>query len=211
MAELLTYVIEAGGRYKIGWTRDLAGRLQTLQIGNPDELTVCLQGTTPYARELERYLKRHFASQRLRGEWFALLADDLAWIEALPDDWSPPPPKSPRLPRPPRQAKLRPPGPHVRLGKPKHPLQQWREAHGLSQGQLSARAGVKQGTISSLEVYRRIALGAVLDRLRRATGLPTDAFVRPEVFLAEHPEFTASLPDPKPIRWGRPRKHPLTA
>jgi len=204
MAELLTYVIEAGGRYKIGWTRDLAGRLQALQIGNPNELTVCLQGTTPYARELERYLKRHFASQRLRGEWFTLSADDLAWIQALPDEWEPPI-IEPRTPRP-YTLKPWPIRPHVRLGKPMHPLMRWREAYGLSQGQLAKRASVKPGTISSIEVYRRIALGEVLARLRRATGLPVDAFVCPEVFLAEHPEWSGTLPSAQPIHRGRPRK-----
>ena len=91
---------------------------------------------------------------------------------------------------------------------PPHPLRLWREAYGISQGQLAKRSGVKQGTISSLEVYTRIALGDVLTRLLRATGLPTDAFVRPREFLVEHPEFKRSLPSPKPIRQGRPRKEP---
>jgi transcriptional regulator with XRE-family HTH domain len=72
---------------------------------------------------------------------------------------------------------------------PTHPLRLWRNRYGITQGQLAQRTGLTQGAISHFEQYIRIPVGDVLEELRRHTGLPTDAFVRPMQFLREDPDF----------------------
>jgi transcriptional regulator with XRE-family HTH domain len=73
--------------------------------------------------------------------------------------------------------------------KPSHPLRQWRERYGVSQDQLASLAGLTQGMISHIERYFRIPLDNALEALLKQTGLPTDAFIRPERFLEEQPDF----------------------
>ena len=73
--------------------------------------------------------------------------------------------------------------------KPPHPLRQWRERRGLSQEQLADMTGWTQGMMSHLERYFRIPLGDALGALLAQTGLPTDALIRPQRFLAEYPDF----------------------
>ncbi len=73
--------------------------------------------------------------------------------------------------------------------KPPHPLRQWRDARGLSQEDVATATGHSQGMISHIEQYVRIPRGQVLLDLLTYTGLPADAFIRPEYFLAEHPIF----------------------
>jgi transcriptional regulator with XRE-family HTH domain len=75
--------------------------------------------------------------------------------------------------------------------KPVHPLLQWRTLYKLKQSDVSTASGVSQGMISKIEGYQRIPLGETLEALLAYTGLPTDAFIRPERFLAEHPDFLA--------------------
>jgi transcriptional regulator with XRE-family HTH domain len=70
-----------------------------------------------------------------------------------------------------------------------HPLRQWREARGLTQDELAAQVGITQGMVSHIELFFRIPLGEALESLRAYTGLPTDAFIRPEAFLREEPDF----------------------
>jgi transcriptional regulator with XRE-family HTH domain len=73
--------------------------------------------------------------------------------------------------------------------KPAHPLRQWRERYGVSQGQLASLTGLTQGMISHIERYFRIPLDDALEELLKHTGLPTDAFIRAERFLEEQPDF----------------------
>jgi transcriptional regulator with XRE-family HTH domain len=80
------------------------------------------------------------------------------------------------------------PRPHKEHDTP-HPLQQWRAHVGMSQADLAKACGLTQGAISHIENYNRIAVSDALEVLRRVTGLPTDAFVRPRQFLQEHPNF----------------------
>jgi transcriptional regulator with XRE-family HTH domain len=82
--------------------------------------------------------------------------------------------------------------------KPQHPLRQWRELHGVSQGQLASLTGLTQGMISHIERYFRIPLDDALEALLKQTGLPTDAFIRAERFLEEQPDFLR--------KYGRRRK-----
>lgn len=59
-----------GGPVKIGWAVDPAARLAELQTGHPD--TLVIRRLVKGDRKLEAQLHRHYASARLRGEWFAL-------------------------------------------------------------------------------------------------------------------------------------------
>jgi transcriptional regulator with XRE-family HTH domain len=70
-----------------------------------------------------------------------------------------------------------------------HPLRQWRDAHGLSQQAVAEACRLSQAMISYIELGLRIPLDDALEALRSYTGLPTDAFIRPEQFLQEEPNF----------------------
>lgn len=67
-------------RYKIGRTRNLIVRHAQLDTLVPYELTLChaIPCLDPIA--LEQVLHTHFATQRVKGEWFELTDDDLQWI-----------------------------------------------------------------------------------------------------------------------------------
>ncbi len=54
---------------------------------------------------------------------------------------------------------------------------------------MAARLGVKQGMISHIEVYIRDPSSKLLRLLCELTGLPPEAFVEPERFVREHPDF----------------------
>ncbi len=92
--------------------------------------------------------------------------------------------------------------------KPPHPLRQWREQHDLSQDQLAEITGLTQGMITHIERYFRIPLGQALERLRASTGLPTDAFIRPEHFIEEQPDFLQKYRRPSPKGQTRTPRRP---
>jgi transcriptional regulator with XRE-family HTH domain len=73
--------------------------------------------------------------------------------------------------------------------KPVHPLRQWRERHEWGQPQVAEYLGVTQGMVSHYELYIRQPRLDVLRKLCELTGLPADAFVEPERFVREHPDF----------------------
>jgi transcriptional regulator with XRE-family HTH domain len=73
--------------------------------------------------------------------------------------------------------------------KPPHPLRQWRDLHGLSQDELAARVGVGQGMISHIERYFRVPRKSTIIKLQEETGLPTEALMFPERFLAQNPNY----------------------
>lgn len=75
------YFAQAGDRIKIGWSRNVATRIATLQTANADPLH--LLATVPGARSLERQLHERFAAARLSGEWFEATPDLLAYIGSL--------------------------------------------------------------------------------------------------------------------------------
>jgi transcriptional regulator with XRE-family HTH domain len=75
-----------------------------------------------------------------------------------------------------------------------HPLARWRKFHGWTQTQLAEACGLSHSMITHVENYRRIPLREALERLLDVTGLPTDALVRPERFLAAHPNFLRRPP-----------------
>lgn len=68
----------ATGYYKIGYSKDVSHREKTLQAQKP---TIDLIAQYPGNIKQEKELHVMFASQRLRGEWFSLTAEDLITIE----------------------------------------------------------------------------------------------------------------------------------
>lgn len=76
------YVIGNGrDAYKIGWTDGpVEKRLNMLQVGSPDELSIVHIEPHISPAVLERELHRRFAAKRIRGEWFQLDQDDLLKI-----------------------------------------------------------------------------------------------------------------------------------
>lgn len=64
------YFVRADNGYvKIGFATDVASRFSDLQVGSPVPLT--LVGVIEHGdRELESYYHRHFACDRVKGEWF---------------------------------------------------------------------------------------------------------------------------------------------
>ncbi|MFD8497295.1 GIY-YIG nuclease family protein [Amycolatopsis sp. NPDC059657] len=70
VAKGVVYVIAQVGtsRVKIGYTRNIASRLKTLQTSNPYKLEVLWQ--TSGDMRLEEALHRRFAKHRSQGEWF---------------------------------------------------------------------------------------------------------------------------------------------
>ncbi|MFY0602042.1 MAG: GIY-YIG nuclease family protein [Cyclobacteriaceae bacterium] len=88
-APRLLYVIKSGRRdyYKIGITNNLAIRIQTLQIGNPDKLEVIAYALADMGdflgREiifLENFLHLNYANEKVHGEWFKLSQEEIADI-----------------------------------------------------------------------------------------------------------------------------------
>lgn len=68
---MAVYFIRAAynGAVKIGYAEDVQGRLRELQCGNPDVLMIIR--TVDGGRAHEAFAHRLFASDRIRGEWFA--------------------------------------------------------------------------------------------------------------------------------------------
>jgi hypothetical protein len=64
------YFIQIGssGAIKIGWAKDPAKRIKTLQTSQPKELKIL--GVIPGTVSDERALHRRFATARISGEWF---------------------------------------------------------------------------------------------------------------------------------------------
>lgn len=77
------YVVESGGRFKIGISENPKTRIQALRTGSPYGIhEIALIKTTRY-RELESELHTLFADRRMKGEWFALTPADVAYLKGL--------------------------------------------------------------------------------------------------------------------------------
>jgi len=85
------YLIQAGGKIKIGWATDVEARRRQLQTSHHETLVVVriIDGDLT----TERWLHERFAEHRLRGEWFAF-HDDM--LTVVPPPTEPPPPKRKR-------------------------------------------------------------------------------------------------------------------
>lgn len=84
------YVIECGGYYKIGFSRNPANRARQLQAGCPFRLH--LVGCVSAPMTAETQLHNTYADKRIHGEWFQLTPEDVGDIlRRYPgDDWRPP-------------------------------------------------------------------------------------------------------------------------
>lgn len=83
------YIVRSGNinLYKIGITKDIDQRLNTLQIGNPEKIHpiafFCADLSDPFGREifyLERFLHKNFENKRIQGEWFKLNLEEICDI-----------------------------------------------------------------------------------------------------------------------------------
>ena len=69
------YIIQSGrfGAYKIGMSKNIERRIETLQIGNPEKLykiaAIDFQ-TIGRAKMVESQLHKMYSRARIRGEWF---------------------------------------------------------------------------------------------------------------------------------------------
>lgn len=72
------YLIRSGDYCKIGWTSELAKRLQDIQSGFPEpvELVHAVRCRDPW--QLEADWHQRFAAKRVRSEWFRLTPDEIA-------------------------------------------------------------------------------------------------------------------------------------
>lgn len=75
----IVYAVRSGDFIKIGTTTDMPNRMLGLQCGNPIALSIV--ATWPGDVRNEADAHRRFAHLRVRGEWFSLTADLLAFIE----------------------------------------------------------------------------------------------------------------------------------
>lgn len=73
---------------------------------------------------------------------------------------------------------------------------------GLTQPELAQRIGVHRNTLARYEQGRLIPRREHLEALIRETDLPTDALVRPQKYLEDHPDFLIAYAE-QPRR-GRP-------
>jgi phage anti-repressor protein len=64
------YLISDGTNCKIGYTSNIEERLETLQVGNANTLTVLYEKHVDDAPAIENMLHKHFEDRNIRGEWF---------------------------------------------------------------------------------------------------------------------------------------------
>jgi hypothetical protein len=69
----IVYLITDGNYCKIGFAKDLAVRLETLQLATPYKLWVVDAVETNDVRGLEAFLHGLFAAKHHRNEWFTLI------------------------------------------------------------------------------------------------------------------------------------------
>lgn len=72
------YFIRSGNYIKIGYAEQPRRRLKELQTGNPEKLQ--LLGTVPGGPDREREIHHLFNDFRVKGEWFELVTDILAYL-----------------------------------------------------------------------------------------------------------------------------------
>jgi hypothetical protein len=68
---------EEGNMYKIGVSNNPKKRLQELQTGNPDTLTLVETYNTIHNFKLENFLHRTYSDKNVQLEWFELTTEDV--------------------------------------------------------------------------------------------------------------------------------------
>lgn len=71
------------GLYKIGRTNNLANRLHEYRVHWSSEVHFDHTITCQDSYKAERILHQRYADKRVRGEWFALTADDVETIKSI--------------------------------------------------------------------------------------------------------------------------------
>ncbi|WKA59368.1 GIY-YIG nuclease family protein [Planococcus shenhongbingii] len=69
------------GSFKIGKTKNVEKRMNVFGVKLPFENKLIYLIKTGNHHQTEVAFHRHFADQRLEGEWFSLSKDDIAWIK----------------------------------------------------------------------------------------------------------------------------------
>lgn len=77
------YLFESQGLYKIGRSHTPAIRRRRLQTGSPTPIRTVHTLKTVFHKWIEQQLHSRFADKRVRGEWFALTDEDVAYIKSL--------------------------------------------------------------------------------------------------------------------------------
>jgi hypothetical protein len=75
--------VSATGLCKIGMSNDVNRRVMELRTSSPFKIEVVHIVRTNDMRKLEKQLHMTHAAKCVRGEWFALSPDDIAYIKAL--------------------------------------------------------------------------------------------------------------------------------
>lgn len=78
---MIYFIQKQAGPIKVGYSANVSSRLQTLQTGSPESLTLLAQLSGN--RTLERYIHNKFAHLKLEGEWFKPERELLAYIDEL--------------------------------------------------------------------------------------------------------------------------------
>lgn len=76
-------ILSEDGHYKIGRTRDVPTRTNTLEIQLPYQIEVIHSVPVKDMYWAEKHLHDRFAPKRVNGEWFKLETDDVEWIKSL--------------------------------------------------------------------------------------------------------------------------------
>lgn len=73
------YAIGTEEIQKIGFSNNPETRLQTLQTGNPEELSInyIIEVDDDIAPKLEKHIHKEHNHKRIKGEWFAMTKDDV--------------------------------------------------------------------------------------------------------------------------------------
>ena len=79
--EGFVYLLKSGtGEYKIGRTRDVPTRVNTLKIQLPFRIELVHSIRVSDYVKAEQYLHQKFSSVRLNGEWFNLSFQQVTWF-----------------------------------------------------------------------------------------------------------------------------------
>lgn len=76
------YLIRCGetNRYKIGISKNVLGRVETLQTGNPEKLHVVCYFPAIDAQAKEQELHKHYEEKQVMREWFELTEKDVDYF-----------------------------------------------------------------------------------------------------------------------------------